>query len=78
MKYRKMKMSEAIDDVVAYTKLTDDVILQIMRSPDENLKESREILERVQKRELYHFIGEYQPQFDCSKEVLNYSSLLYF
>ena len=78
MKYRKMKMSEAIDDMVAYTKLTDDVILQIMRSPDENLKESIEILERAQKRELYPFIGEYQAGFVCSKEVLNYSSLLYF
>ncbi|XP_033645631.1 deoxynucleoside triphosphate triphosphohydrolase SAMHD1-like [Asterias rubens] len=65
---KQMKMSEAIDDMVAYTKLTDDVILQIMRSPDENLKESIEILERAQKRELYPFIGEYQPQFDCSKE----------
>ncbi|XP_071784898.1 deoxynucleoside triphosphate triphosphohydrolase SAMHD1-like [Asterias amurensis] len=67
---KEMKMSEAIDDMVAYTKLTDDVILQIMRSPDENLKESREILESVQKRELYQFIGEHKPQagFDCNKE----------
>ena len=75
-----MKMSEAIDDMVAYTKLTDDVILQIMRSPDENLKESREILERVHERKLYPFIGEYQPpaELACNKEVLNYSSLLYF
>ena len=54
-------MSEAIDDMVAYTKLTDDITLQIMRSDDPNLEESRRILELVQKRQLYKCIGQTQP-----------------
>ncbi|XP_033626546.1 deoxynucleoside triphosphate triphosphohydrolase SAMHD1-like [Asterias rubens] len=57
----KLKMSEAIDDMVAYTKLTDDITLQIMRSDDPNLEESRRILELVQKRQLYKCIGQTQP-----------------
>ncbi|XP_071785015.1 deoxynucleoside triphosphate triphosphohydrolase SAMHD1-like [Asterias amurensis] len=55
---RMLTIGEAIDDMVAYTKLTDDVILQLMRSLDENLKVSREILKRVQKRQFYKYIGQ--------------------
>ncbi|XP_038069851.1 deoxynucleoside triphosphate triphosphohydrolase SAMHD1-like [Patiria miniata] len=56
-----LQMSEAIDDMVAYTNMTDDIILQIMRSDEPALAESRHILEMVQRRELYKFIGKTQP-----------------
>ena len=36
--YRPVKMSEAINDPVAYTALTDCVIQDIMRSTDPNLR----------------------------------------
>ena len=55
---RMLTIGEAIDDMEAYTKLTDDVILQIMRSLDEKLKVSSEILKRVQKRQFYKYIGQ--------------------
>ena len=54
-------MSEAIYDMEAYTQLTDDVILQIMRSDHPDLEESRHILDMVQRRQLYKCIGQTQP-----------------
>ena len=36
---RKMKMSEAIDDPVAFTRLTDTVLQQIQLSDDPNLQQ---------------------------------------
>ncbi|XP_038069887.1 deoxynucleoside triphosphate triphosphohydrolase SAMHD1-like isoform X2 [Patiria miniata] len=58
---KMLKISEAIDDMVAYTNMTDDIILQIMRSDDPALAESRRILEMVQRRQLYKCIGQTQP-----------------
>ncbi|XP_038069888.1 deoxynucleoside triphosphate triphosphohydrolase SAMHD1-like [Patiria miniata] len=57
---KMLKMSEAIHDMVAYTNMTDDIILQIMRSDNPALAESRRILEMVQRRQLYKFIGQTQ------------------
>lgn len=37
--YREVKMSEAIDDPVALTRLTDQVLQQIQISSDPNLQE---------------------------------------
>ncbi len=62
------KISDAIDDMVAYTKLTDDIILEIMRSSDSNLKKSQDILKSVQKRQLYTFLGEARPKGDLDLE----------
>ncbi|XP_052817073.1 deoxynucleoside triphosphate triphosphohydrolase SAMHD1-like [Mya arenaria] len=46
------KMSEAIDDMEAYSKMTDHVIFLILNSNDKNLAESKEILNNVMSRKL--------------------------
>ncbi|KAG8537838.1 hypothetical protein GDO81_023730, partial [Engystomops pustulosus] len=51
-------ISGAVDDMDAYTLLTDNIFQQILHSTDENLKEARDILDRIQRRELYVFVGE--------------------
>lgn len=51
-------MSEAVDDMVAYTKLTDNVYHQILLSTDEKLKPAREILDKIERRELPKFLGQ--------------------
>jgi HD superfamily phosphohydrolase len=56
-----LKMSEAIWDPFAFTKLTDQVLQQIQLTPDPNLKQAKEILERVERRQLYKYIGQTQP-----------------
>uniref|UniRef100_A0A8P4K2Y5 HD domain-containing protein n=1 Tax=Dicentrarchus labrax TaxID=13489 RepID=A0A8P4K2Y5_DICLA len=54
-------LSTAIDDMEAYTKLTDSVFEQILncssRAPQE-LKDARDILQRIINRDLYRFLGE--------------------
>ncbi|XP_031564008.1 deoxynucleoside triphosphate triphosphohydrolase SAMHD1-like [Actinia tenebrosa] len=56
---RESTISKAIDanDMVAYTKLTDRVYYQILYSSDKGLKEAREILQKIEQRKLYKFIG---------------------
>uniref|UniRef100_A0A3Q1HLR5 HD domain-containing protein n=1 Tax=Anabas testudineus TaxID=64144 RepID=A0A3Q1HLR5_ANATE len=49
---------ESIDDMAAYTKLTDSLLQVILFSTDENLKEAKEILARICSRDLYVFLGE--------------------
>ncbi len=41
----------------AYTNVTDNVFYQILYSTDSKLKPARELLERIQRRELYACIG---------------------
>ena len=60
-KYGPVKMADAIHDMVAYTRLTDSVIQLILLSTDPNLKESQELLQKIEKRELYKCIGQTQP-----------------
>ncbi|XP_064596465.1 deoxynucleoside triphosphate triphosphohydrolase SAMHD1-like [Liolophura sinensis] len=57
-----VKMSEAVDDMVAYSKLTDCVLQQILISDHSELEPSQNILKRIQKRYLYKFVGEFRPQ----------------
>lgn len=59
---KKLKISETIKDMEAYEKMTDSIIENILQSDDSNLKESKEILRRVQKRKLYKFVGEMDPK----------------
>uniref|UniRef100_A0A3Q1HLU8 Uncharacterized protein n=1 Tax=Anabas testudineus TaxID=64144 RepID=A0A3Q1HLU8_ANATE len=49
---------ESIDDMAAYTKLTDSLLQVILFSTDDNLKEAKEILERICSRDLYVWLGE--------------------
>ncbi|XP_036606116.1 deoxynucleoside triphosphate triphosphohydrolase SAMHD1 isoform X1 [Trichosurus vulpecula] len=58
---KKYKLSTAIDDMEAYSKLTDNIFLEILHSSDPRLAEAREILHKVECRKLYKFVGETQP-----------------
>ncbi|XP_052816720.1 deoxynucleoside triphosphate triphosphohydrolase SAMHD1-like [Mya arenaria] len=49
---KKFKMSESIHDMKAFSQMTDDVFNRILNSTNDGLKESREILEKVLKRDL--------------------------
>jgi hypothetical protein len=55
-----VKLSEVTSDLKAYTLLTDQVFQQIMSfpDPDGNLKEAKDILKRVEKRQLYKFVDQ--------------------
>uniref|UniRef100_A0A8C5CT25 HD domain-containing protein n=1 Tax=Gadus morhua TaxID=8049 RepID=A0A8C5CT25_GADMO len=52
-------MSTAIEDMVAYTKLTDNVFEQILFSTSTELTEAREILENILHRRLYKCVGQF-------------------
>ncbi|XP_022345826.2 deoxynucleoside triphosphate triphosphohydrolase SAMHD1-like [Crassostrea virginica] len=56
----KCKLSDTVDDMEAYQKLTDFVFEQILWSSDEKLAESRKILMSIQTRQLYKIVGETQ------------------
>ncbi|XP_029362786.1 deoxynucleoside triphosphate triphosphohydrolase SAMHD1-like [Echeneis naucrates] len=50
-------LSEAIDDMQAYTKLTDRVFEDILFSSSEQLRDAKNILHRVITRDLYKCVG---------------------
>jgi hypothetical protein len=58
---KKLKMSECIDDMKAYTRLTDFVYHQILLSEDPALDEAKAILHKIEKRQLYKCVGQTQP-----------------
>uniref|UniRef100_A0A3B3WS15 HD domain-containing protein n=1 Tax=Poecilia mexicana TaxID=48701 RepID=A0A3B3WS15_9TELE len=66
-KYIKIKGSRgqtfnlltAKDDMEAYTKLTDNVFEQILNDDDQNMREAKEILGKILKRNLYKCLGEF-------------------
>ncbi|XP_061836498.1 deoxynucleoside triphosphate triphosphohydrolase SAMHD1 [Nerophis lumbriciformis] len=51
-------LSTAIDDMEAYTKLTDYVFEQILHSSTPELAEARQILQNILLRRLYKFVGQ--------------------
>ncbi|XP_062422349.1 deoxynucleoside triphosphate triphosphohydrolase SAMHD1-like [Pungitius pungitius] len=59
--FNELPLSATIDDMEAYTKVTDDVFNQILNSSSDELKESRNILQAVVGRRLYACIGQAQP-----------------
>ncbi|XP_060772872.1 deoxynucleoside triphosphate triphosphohydrolase SAMHD1-like isoform X2 [Neoarius graeffei] len=70
---RTCKISETIDDMEAYTKLTDHIFEQILYSSDPNLAEAQSILEKIIHRRLYKSVGQTRPQKNLtgSKEELD-------
>ena len=46
----------------AFTKLTDNIFLEILYSTDPNLDDARTILKKIESRNLYKFVGETQPR----------------
>ncbi|XP_032362898.1 deoxynucleoside triphosphate triphosphohydrolase SAMHD1 [Etheostoma spectabile] len=55
-------LSTAIEDMKAYTKLTDHVFDQILNSSSVELAEAKKILERIISRDHYRFLGETNPE----------------
>lgn len=51
------KMSEAIDDMAAFSLMTDEVLFRILNDPNPELKTSKELLLRVLNRDLYQLVG---------------------
>uniref|UniRef100_A0A670XVC8 Deoxynucleoside triphosphate triphosphohydrolase SAMHD1 n=1 Tax=Pseudonaja textilis TaxID=8673 RepID=A0A670XVC8_PSETE len=55
------QISTALEDMEAYTKLTDEIFLKILHSDEPELSDAREILCKVQRRDLFKCLGETQP-----------------
>ncbi|XP_062871158.1 deoxynucleoside triphosphate triphosphohydrolase SAMHD1-like [Trichomycterus rosablanca] len=69
---RTFRISEAIEDMEAYTKLTDHIYEQILYSSSPELSESRSILNDIICRRLYKCVGQTTSEFhlDVSQAVL--------
>ncbi|KAK5923782.1 hypothetical protein CgunFtcFv8_000720 [Champsocephalus gunnari] len=67
---RKFTLSTAIDDMEAYTKLTDCVFDQILNSTEDNLKEAREILKNIVDRKHYRYLDEIRHKGTPTKEEI--------
>ena len=50
-------MSEAVNDMEAFTQLTDTVCQKILWDPRQELEDAQDILKKIDKRELYKFVG---------------------
>ncbi|XP_060087008.1 deoxynucleoside triphosphate triphosphohydrolase SAMHD1 [Heteronotia binoei] len=61
-KGKEYHLSTAIEDMQAYTKLTDDIFLTILRSDLPELHEAQEILRKIECRDLYKYLGETKPR----------------
>ncbi|XP_008993677.3 deoxynucleoside triphosphate triphosphohydrolase SAMHD1 isoform X3 [Callithrix jacchus] len=72
---KKYCISTAIDDMEAYTKLTDNIFLEILYSTDPKLKAAREILKSIEYRNLYKYVGETQPTGQIKIKRENYECL---
>nr|XP_046253083.1 deoxynucleoside triphosphate triphosphohydrolase SAMHD1-like [Scatophagus argus] len=59
---KKFTLSTAIEDMEAYTKLTDGVFEQILNSSSKELAEARQILHNVVRRRLYKCVGQTQAE----------------
>ncbi|XP_036447116.1 deoxynucleoside triphosphate triphosphohydrolase SAMHD1, partial [Colossoma macropomum] len=74
---KMFKMSEAIEDMEAYTKLTDHIFEQILYSSNPKLSEAKNILQKIISRQLYKCVGQITPEtvLEASQEKLKeYSS----
>ncbi|XP_010562849.1 PREDICTED: deoxynucleoside triphosphate triphosphohydrolase SAMHD1 isoform X1 [Haliaeetus leucocephalus] len=67
------QISTAMEDMEAYTKLTDNIYLEILHSSCPELKEARDILHKIERRELYKFLGETQPE--TMRQIVKNNSL---
>ncbi|KAE8576668.1 hypothetical protein XENTR_v10004279 [Xenopus tropicalis] len=68
-------ISGSVDDMVAYTKLTDNIYHHILYSDNPDLKEAREILRKVERRQLYKFVGQTHPSINSRIEPDEYDTL---
>ncbi|XP_073697901.1 deoxynucleoside triphosphate triphosphohydrolase SAMHD1-like [Garra rufa] len=66
-----LKISEAVKTAEDYSKLTDEIFEQILSSTADNLKKSRNILDKIVRRKLPKFVGEARlTKRNTSKEKL--------
>uniref|UniRef100_A0A8C8WE39 Deoxynucleoside triphosphate triphosphohydrolase SAMHD1 n=1 Tax=Panthera leo TaxID=9689 RepID=A0A8C8WE39_PANLE len=72
---KKYHISTAIDDMDAFTKLTDNIFLEILYSSDPKLDAAREILKKIECRNLYKYVGETKPKGTTKIEKENYKRL---
>ena len=65
------RISESITNMERYTVLTDSVMYDILRneSEDTNVVEAQELLQRIQRRDLYKFCGQTQPGSEVELEA---------
>ncbi|XP_075033614.1 deoxynucleoside triphosphate triphosphohydrolase SAMHD1 [Mixophyes fleayi] len=68
-------ISGSVEDMEAYTKLTDNIFQQILYSNDPDLSEAKEILRKVERRELYKYVGQTHPKASCSIKPEEYDTL---
>uniref|UniRef100_A0A7N6BLD2 Deoxynucleoside triphosphate triphosphohydrolase SAMHD1 n=1 Tax=Anabas testudineus TaxID=64144 RepID=A0A7N6BLD2_ANATE len=68
-------LSTAIDDMEAYTKLTDHVFEQILNSSSPELAEARQILQNILRRRLYKCVGQTQPNKSMEVTRVCYTSI---
>ena len=53
-------MLEALDDMVAFSQITDHIFFQILHSPEPELEDARNILSNILRRKLYKCVGQTQ------------------
>ncbi|XP_022739801.1 deoxynucleoside triphosphate triphosphohydrolase SAMHD1 homolog isoform X2 [Durio zibethinus] len=66
-----LEISSAIQDPSEYWKLDDTIIKTIETAPDEELKESRDLILRIHRRNLYQFCNEYSVPKDKLEHFKN-------
>ncbi|XP_019406296.1 PREDICTED: deoxynucleoside triphosphate triphosphohydrolase SAMHD1 isoform X2 [Crocodylus porosus] len=69
------KISTAMEDMEAYCKLTDNIFLEILHSSRPELAEAREILYKIEQRQLYKYVGETKPKKGKEIEKEEYDTL---
>lgn len=72
---KKYHISTAIDDMEAYSKLTDNIFLEILYSTDPKLDAARGLLKNIERRCLYKFVGQTQPDVNAKIKKEDYTSL---
>ncbi|XP_037668333.1 deoxynucleoside triphosphate triphosphohydrolase SAMHD1 isoform X2 [Choloepus didactylus] len=72
---KKFHISTAIDDMEAFTKLTDNIFLEILYSTDPRLDAAKQILKNIEYRNLYKYVGETQPVGQVKIKRENYECL---
>lgn len=71
------KLSEAWRDVTAFRQLSDDVVtMTILNSVDPNLEESKKILTRIQKRQVYQVLKHVEGDINISQKAEVYEKEL--
>ncbi|KAI0234740.1 Deoxynucleoside triphosphate triphosphohydrolase SAMHD1 [Lamellibrachia satsuma] len=68
---RPLKMSECVNDMVAFSQLTDHVYHDILHGrPRDALRQAADVLRRLERRDLYHCISQTKPR-NCSRNSKN-------